>query len=49
MVLTKLTPARNAARFSRGAYLGLYVGPNLAPLVRVPIEGLHTHEQVSGV
>lgn len=35
--------------FSRGAYLGLYVGPNLPPLVRVPIEGLHTHEQVSGV
>lgn len=34
---------------SRGAYLGLYVGPNLPPLVRVPIEGLHTHEQVSGV
>lgn len=31
------------------AYLGLYVGPNLTPLVRVPIKGLHTHEQVSGV
>lgn len=45
-MLKKRTPASNAAR---GAYLGLYVGPNLPPLVRVPIEGLHTHEQVSRV
>lgn len=30
-------------------YLWLHVGSHLSPLVRVPIERLHAHEQVPGV
>lgn len=32
-----------------GPYLWLHVGSNLGPLVRIPIEWLHAHEQISRV
>lgn len=32
-----------------GPYLWLHVGSNLGPLVRIPIERLHAHEQISRV